>query len=127
MTLVIHFPSENSILPNFSMLRGVAILDCDSHSQAGSTNIDSIAVSLFTNRETAMLSTLTRSKNFKQNLLLVTLVNSDKLVIFLTLRSYLSVINVIADGYQGDGLDDQGDGSAHVCRHHHPVCRRFNV
>ena len=74
-----------------------------------------------------MLSTLTRSKNFKQNLLLVTLVNSDKLVIFLTLRSYLSVINVIADGYQGDGQDDQGDGSAHVCRHHHPVCRRFNV
>ena len=127
MTLVIHLPCENSILPNFSMLRGVAILDCDSHSQAGSTNIDSIAVSLFTNRETAMLSTLTRSKNFKQNLLLVTLVNSDKLVIFLTLRSYLSVINVIADGYQGDGLDDQGDGSAHVCRHHHPVCRRFNV
>ena len=127
MTLVIHLPCENSILPNFSMLRGVAILDCDSHSQAGSTNIDSIAVSLFTNRETAMLSTLTRSKNFKQNLLLVTLVNNDKLVIFFTLRSYLSVINVIADGYQGDGLDDQGDGSAHVCRHHHPVCRRFNV
>ena len=124
---MIHLQCENSILPNFSMLRGVAILDCDSHSQAGSTNIDSIAVSLFTNRETAMLSTLTRSKNFKQNLLLVTLVNSDKLVIFLTLRSYLSVINVIADGYQGDGLDDQGDGSAHVCRHHHPVCRRFNV
>ena len=37
MTLVIHLPCENSILPNFSMLRGVAILDCDSHSQAGST------------------------------------------------------------------------------------------
>ena len=74
-----------------------------------------------------MLSTLTRSKNFKQNLLLVTLVNSDKLVIFLTLRSYLSVINVITDGYQGDVQDDQEDGSAHVCRHHHPVCRRFNV
>ena len=37
MTLVIHLPCENSILPNFSMLREVAILDCDSHSQAGST------------------------------------------------------------------------------------------
>ena len=39
MTLVIHFPSEKSILPNFSMLRGVAILDCESHSQAGSTSL----------------------------------------------------------------------------------------
>ena len=34
---VTHLASEKSILPNFSMLRGVAILDCDSHSQAGST------------------------------------------------------------------------------------------
>ena len=38
MTLVIHFLGEKSILPNFSMLRGVAILDCESHSQAGSTS-----------------------------------------------------------------------------------------
>ena len=34
---VTHLASEKSILPNFSMLRGVAILDCDSHSQADST------------------------------------------------------------------------------------------
>ena len=36
---VTHLASEKSILPNFSMLRGVAILDCDSHSQAGSTSL----------------------------------------------------------------------------------------
>ena len=35
--LLVGFPSEKSILPYFSSLRGVAILDCDSHSQAGST------------------------------------------------------------------------------------------
>ena len=37
--MVVHLPSEKSILPYFSGPRGVAILDCDSHSQAGSTNL----------------------------------------------------------------------------------------
>ena len=32
MTLVIHLPCENSTLSNFSILRGVAILDCESQS-----------------------------------------------------------------------------------------------
>ena len=32
-----HFPSEKSILPYFSTPRGVAILVCDSHRQAGSS------------------------------------------------------------------------------------------
>ena len=32
-----HFPSEKSILPYFSSPRGVAILVCDSHRQAGSS------------------------------------------------------------------------------------------
>ena len=36
--MVVHLPSEKSILPYFSSPRGVAILDCDSQSQAGSTN-----------------------------------------------------------------------------------------
>ena len=36
--LLVGFPSEKSILPYFSSLRGVAILDCEYHSQAGSTN-----------------------------------------------------------------------------------------
>ena len=34
---LVHFFSEKSILPYFSSPRGVAILDCESHSQAGST------------------------------------------------------------------------------------------
>ena len=38
-TLVTHLPSEKSILPYFSSLSMVAILDCDSHSQAGSAII----------------------------------------------------------------------------------------
>ena len=38
--MVVHLPSEKSILPYFSGPRGVAILDCDSHSQAGSTTLD---------------------------------------------------------------------------------------
>ena len=38
--MVVHLPSEKLILPYFSGPRGVAILDCDSHSQAGSTNLD---------------------------------------------------------------------------------------
>ena len=38
LPLVIHLPSEKLILPKFSSLRGVAILDCDSHSQAGLTS-----------------------------------------------------------------------------------------
>ena len=38
--MVVHLPSEKSILPYFSGPRGVAILDCDSHSQAGSTKLD---------------------------------------------------------------------------------------
>ena len=37
--MVVHLPSEKSILPYFSGPRGVAILDCDSHSQAGSTTV----------------------------------------------------------------------------------------
>ena len=37
VALVINLPCENSILLNFSSSRGVAILDCESHSQAGST------------------------------------------------------------------------------------------
>ena len=37
--MVVHLPSEKSILPYFSGPRGVAILDCDSHSQAGSTSV----------------------------------------------------------------------------------------
>ena len=36
---LVNFPSEKSILPYFSSPRGVAILDCDSHSQAGSTSL----------------------------------------------------------------------------------------
>ena len=36
--IVAHLPSAKLILPYFSSPRGVAILDCDSHSQAGSTN-----------------------------------------------------------------------------------------
>ena len=36
LPLVGHLPSENSILSNFSSPRGVAILGCESHSQAGS-------------------------------------------------------------------------------------------
>ena len=35
--IVAHLPSAKLILPYFSSPRGVAILDCDSHSQAGST------------------------------------------------------------------------------------------
>ena len=35
--IVDHLPSEKLILSYFSSPRGVAILDCDSHSQAGST------------------------------------------------------------------------------------------
>ena len=35
--IVAHLPSAKSILPYFSSPRGVAILDCDSHSQADST------------------------------------------------------------------------------------------
>ena len=35
----VHLPGEKSILPYFSSPRGVAILDCDSHSQAGSTSL----------------------------------------------------------------------------------------
>ena len=34
--LVTHLPGENSILSNFSSPRSVAILGCESHSQAGS-------------------------------------------------------------------------------------------
>ena len=37
--MVVHLPSEKLILPYFSIPRGVAILDCDSHSQAGSTRL----------------------------------------------------------------------------------------
>ena len=33
----VRLPSEKLILPYFSSPRGVATLDCDSHSQAGST------------------------------------------------------------------------------------------
>ena len=36
---LVHFFSEKSILPYFSSPRGVAILDCESHSQAGSTRL----------------------------------------------------------------------------------------
>ena len=35
---LVNFPSEKSILPYFSSPRGVATLDCEFHSQAGSTN-----------------------------------------------------------------------------------------
>merc|ERR1712218_569612 len=35
---VTHIPSENSILSNLSSPRGVAILGCEYHSQAGSAN-----------------------------------------------------------------------------------------
>ena len=38
----VHLPGEKSILPYFSSPRGVAILDCDSHSQAGSTTFKGI-------------------------------------------------------------------------------------
>ena len=37
--LVTHLPSENSIPSNFSSPRGVAILGCESHSQAGSASL----------------------------------------------------------------------------------------
>ena len=36
--MAVHLPSEKSIFSYFSGPRGVAILDCDSHSQAGSTS-----------------------------------------------------------------------------------------
>ena len=35
---LVNFPSEKSILPYFSSPRGVATLDCEFHSQAGSTS-----------------------------------------------------------------------------------------
>ena len=35
-SLLAHLPSQKSILPYFSSPRGVAILGCESHSQAGS-------------------------------------------------------------------------------------------
>ena len=38
----VHLPSEKLVLPYFSSPRGVAILDCDSHSQAGSTTFKGI-------------------------------------------------------------------------------------
>ena len=37
---LVHFQGKKSILPYFSSLSMVAILDCDSHSQAGSTRGD---------------------------------------------------------------------------------------
>ena len=39
LPLVIHLPSEKSILPKFSSLRGVAILGWESLSQAGSARV----------------------------------------------------------------------------------------
>ena len=39
LPLVGHLPSENSILSNFSSPRGVAILGCEYHSQAGSATL----------------------------------------------------------------------------------------
>ena len=44
---MVHLPSEKSILPYFSGPRGVAILDCDSHSQAGSTNAQIVSRKAF--------------------------------------------------------------------------------
>ena len=38
LPVVTHLPSEKSILSNFSSPRGVAILGCESHSQAGSAS-----------------------------------------------------------------------------------------
>ena len=38
LPLVTNLPSENSIFSNFSSPRGVAILGCESHSQAGSAS-----------------------------------------------------------------------------------------
>ena len=35
-----YFHGKKSILPNFSSLRGVATLDSEHHSQAGSTKLD---------------------------------------------------------------------------------------
>ena len=63
--MVVHLPSEKSILPYFSGPRGVAILDCDSHSQAGSTNhtqqYSSIATFLLLHRD--IFKPLTSVKN----------------------------------------------------------------
>ena len=42
---LVHFLGEKSILPYFSSLSMVAILDCDSHSQAGSTTLPQIWLS----------------------------------------------------------------------------------
>ena len=42
--LLVHFFSAKSILPYFSSPRGVAILDCESHSQAGSTRCAPISL-----------------------------------------------------------------------------------
>ena len=36
---LVNFPGEKSILPYFSSPRGVATLDCEFHSQAGSTTL----------------------------------------------------------------------------------------
>ena len=38
--VVVHLPGENLILPYFSSLSIVAILGCESHSQAGSATVD---------------------------------------------------------------------------------------
>ena len=39
VAMVTHLPCESSILLNLSSPKGVAILDCESHSKAGSTNL----------------------------------------------------------------------------------------
>ena len=43
-----HLPSVKSILPYFSSPRGVAILGCESHSQAGSASLPRITYLLWT-------------------------------------------------------------------------------
>ena len=47
LPLVGHLPSENSILSNFSSPRGVAILGCEYHSQAGSASENSILLDFY--------------------------------------------------------------------------------
>ena len=54
LILLVHFFSAKSILPYFSSSRGVATLDCESHSQAGSTRCALTCSSLHTCHSTHM-------------------------------------------------------------------------
>ena len=60
----VHLPGEKSILPYFSSPRGVAILDCDSHSQAGSTTLTLTWSSSSGTRKNSLVPTCSHSFQF---------------------------------------------------------------